>query len=54
MILIAVHVNNPKDIPAKIEMQFADQASCERSRQSMSYWVKFEDFRIESKCVKKL
>ena len=53
MILIAVHINDPKDIPAKMTMDFPDQQSCEQSLRSMAYWVKFESFKIEGKCVKK-
>ncbi len=53
MILIAVHLNDPKDIPGKITLEFSDQISCERSLQSMNYWLKFDSFKIEGKCVKK-
>jgi len=53
MILIAVHINDPKDIPAKVTLEFPDQASCEQSKQSINYWVKFENFKVEGKCVKK-
>lgn len=53
MILIAVHLNNPNDIPGKIILEFPDQSSCEQSLKSMSYWLKFDSFKIEGKCVKK-
>jgi hypothetical protein len=53
MILIAVHTNDPRDIPARVTLEFADQAMCEQSRQSMQYWSKFESFKIEAKCQKK-
>ena len=52
MILIAVHVNDPKDIPAKIVLEFPDRAACEQSLKSMTYWKKFESFKIEGKCKK--
>jgi hypothetical protein len=54
MILIAVHLINPKDIPGRITLEFTDQITCEQSLQSMTYWLKFNDFKIEGKCVKKI
>jgi hypothetical protein len=52
MILIAVHINDPKDIPGRITLQFMSQQQCEQSLQSMTYWLKFESFRVEAKCQK--
>jgi len=53
LILIAVHLNNPKDVPGKITLEFPDQASCEASLKSMTYWLKFDSFKVEGKCQKK-
>ena len=50
MILIAVHVNNPDDIPGKIILQFQTQQQCEQTLKSMTYWLKFNSFKIEGKC----
>ena len=52
MILIAVHMNNPNDIPGKITLQFQNQQQCEQALQSMTYWLKFDKFKIEGKCQK--
>jgi hypothetical protein len=52
MILIAVHLNDPKDIPGKITLEFPDQVSCEQSLQSLTYWLKFNNFKIEGRCTK--
>ena len=54
MILIAVHVNDPKDIPARVTLEFANQAACEQAQQSLQYWVKFDSFKVEAKCAKKI
>lgn len=54
MILIAVHLTDPKDIPGRITLEFTDQITCEQSLQSMTYWLKFNNFKIEGKCVKKI
>jgi len=52
MILIAVHMNNPNDAPGKITLEFQTQQQCEQSLKSMTYWLKFEKFKIEGKCQK--
>ena len=53
MILIAVHLNDPTDIPGKVTLEFSDQISCEQSLKSMSYWLKFNSSKVEGKCVRK-
>jgi hypothetical protein len=53
LILIAVHINDPNDQPGRIEMLFPDQMSCEDSLQSMTYWLKFSQFKIDGRCIKK-
>lgn len=53
MILIAVHVNDPKDVPARMTLEFPDQIACEQSLKSLIYWVKFDSFKVEGKCQKK-
>ena len=52
MILIAVHLKDPKDIPGRVTLEFPTQASCEQSLESMTYWLKFDNFKVEGKCQK--
>jgi hypothetical protein len=52
LILIAVHVNNPNDIPGRVSMQFATQEECERARSTVSSWLKFSNFKVVSECKK--
>lgn len=52
MILIAVHVTDPKDIPGRINLQFQTQADCEQVLSTMTYKLKFENFKVEGKCIK--
>ena len=52
MMLIAVHINNPNDIPGRISLQFQTQQQCEQTLQTMTYWLKFDQFKIEGKCQK--
>jgi len=52
LILIAVHINNPSDIPGRINLQFQSQLQCEQTLQSMTSWLKFDKFKVEGKCQK--
>ena len=52
MILIAVHIDNPKDQPGKIEMLFRDQQTCEQVLSTMKYELKFKSFKVEGVCQK--
>jgi hypothetical protein len=53
MILIAVHLNDPKDIPGRVTMEFPTQLSCEQSLKSITYKLRFDSFKVEAQCVKK-
>lgn len=50
LLLIAIHINDSKDIPARVQIPFETQAACEYAKSNMSYWIKFESFKIEAKC----
>jgi hypothetical protein len=52
MILLAVHTNNPNDIPGKITLKFENQQQCEQTLRTLTYWLKFDNFKIEGKCQK--
>ena len=53
MILIAVHMNDPSDQPGKIVIEFADQQSCEHAKSTMTYSLKFKNFKVEASCQRK-
>lgn len=53
LILLAVHVNNPKDVPGKITLEIDSQQSCEQILSSMTFWLKFESFKVQGQCIKK-
>jgi hypothetical protein len=53
LILIAVHIKNPADIPARVMFEFDSKEQCEKSLSSMEYWVKFESFKLDGKCIVK-
>jgi len=50
LILIAVHAKNPGDIPGRVVMAFDSRLACEQALNSMSYWLKFDNFVIQGAC----
>lgn len=52
LILMAIHTKNPNDIPGKITLEFQTQQQCEQSLKSMTYWLKFDQFKVVGKCQK--
>ena len=52
MILIAVHINDPLDQPARIELTFPNQQSCEQTQSTMKYDLKFKSFKVIAECKK--
>jgi hypothetical protein len=53
LLLIAININNPKDIPGRISIEFASQETCINSANTLQYELKFKNFRIEAQCIKK-
>lgn len=53
MLLIAVNINDPSDQPAKMSMEFPDQQSCEQTKSTLLYSIKFKNFKIEANCQRK-
>jgi hypothetical protein len=52
LILLAVNINDAKDIPGKITLEFPTQIECERAQSTVTSWLKFDSFKIVSKCQK--
>lgn len=52
LIILAVNINDPKDIPGKITLQFASQVECEQAKSTMTSWLKFDNFKVQGKCQK--
>jgi hypothetical protein len=53
LIILAVNVNDPGDVPGKIWLDFADEASCRQSLNSLKYWIKFKNFHVVARCEPK-
>lgn len=52
LILTAIHISNPQDIPATVSMRFADKVSCQMALNTIKYELKFKSFKIIGKCEK--
>lgn len=51
--LLSISITNPNDIPGVVTIDFATQAQCEAARESMTYWLKFDSFKVTAECLKK-
>lgn len=50
LILLAVSISDPKDIPGKVTLEMESLEQCQEKLESMSYWLKFKSFAIIGKC----
>ena len=52
LILLAVHSNNLQDIPGRVSIEFATESECLRAQSTVQYWLKFDSFKISTRCQK--
>ena len=53
LIIAAVNVANPQDVPGRVTLEFGTQQQCQAALSTMTGWVKFPQFRIEGQCQKR-
>lgn len=53
LLILAVNINDPKDIPGRVTLEFATEAQCEQSRSTVTSWLKFDTFKVTTQCVRK-
>ena len=53
LILMAVHVNNPQDVPGRASIEFASEAECLRAQATVQAWLKFDSFKVVTVCQKR-
>ena len=53
LLLLAVNVSDPTDIPGRATIQFRSQQECEQARATVTSWLKFESFKVTTQCQKK-
>ena len=50
LIIIAVSINNPNDVPARLTLAIGSQQQCEAAKASMTYKIKFDSFKAVASC----
>jgi hypothetical protein len=53
LILLCVNIANPSDVPGKASIEFESQSQCENSLTTLTYWLKFNSFKVVGKCEEK-
>jgi hypothetical protein len=53
LIIAAVNVANPQDVPGRVTLEFGTQQQCQAALATMTTWIKFDSFRIQARCVQK-
>ena len=46
LLLLAININNPRDIPGKISIEFSSQESCISVARTLQYELKFKNFKV--------
>ena len=52
LIILAVNLNDSKDVPGRVELTFQDQHSCLQVLSTIKYKLKFENFKVVAECKK--
>ena len=50
LIVLCINISNPKDVPGKLTLEFETKQQCETSLASMTYWLKFDSFKVTARC----
>ena len=50
LIILAVHINNPEDVPGRVTLKFETESACRQARESLQYKLKFDTFKVISEC----
>jgi len=50
LIIIAVSINNPNDVPARLTLAMGSQQQCEAAKASITYKIKFDSFKVVASC----
>ena len=45
LIILAVHLNDSKDVPGRVELTFQDQHTCLQALGTIKYKLKFDNFK---------
>ena len=51
--LLSISITNPNDIPGIVTVEFETEQQCLVAKNSMTYWLKFDSFKVTAECLKK-
>jgi hypothetical protein len=54
LLVMAMHTNNPSDVPGWVRIPMESEAQCERARAGVTAWLKFESFKVTTQCLQEL
>ena len=50
LILLAVKIGDPADVPGRVTLEFPTEQACQASLKTMTYWLKFDSFKVTGAC----
>ena len=53
LIIMSISITNPSDIPGIVTIDYRTEQECQAAIASMTYWLKFDSFKVQAQCVKK-
>jgi hypothetical protein len=53
LIILAVHTQDPKDVPGRVTLEFETQAECIAAQRTIDWQLKFPQFKVVSQCTRK-
>jgi len=53
LVILAININNPQDIPAKIVLEMPSIHECEQILDTMKYTIKYSSYKVEGSCQRK-
>ena len=52
LILLAVNIGDPNDIPGTIQIPFSTEVECEKAAAAMTFKLKFDWYKVTALCKK--
>jgi hypothetical protein len=52
LLLLAVNINNPQDVPGKVSIEFPTEQACQQAQATVTSWLKFDSFKVIAQCKK--
>ena len=53
LLLLAVSISNPHNVPATLTLDFPDRISCEQTAATLTYSIKYSGYKVIAQCQKK-